>query len=92
LSITVNNPSILKNISEIAKRENKSEAKVLEDIIKKGLKDTESKIPEQLILNKDTYNPNHERLMGMAGIAKHGKPFSAVELVRKMREGGHDIP
>jgi len=91
MSITVNNPSILKSISEIAKRENKSETNVLEDIIKKGLKDTESKIPEHLILNKDTYNPNHERLMGMAGIAKHGKPFSAVDLVRKMREGRHDI-
>ena len=71
MSITVNNPNIIKIISEIAKRENKSETKVLEDIIKKGLKDTEPQIPEDLILNKNTYNPNHERLMNMAGIAKY---------------------
>jgi hypothetical protein len=81
MSIVINNPNILKSISEIAKREKRSETKVLEDIIKKGLKDTEPEIPENLILNKDTYNPDHERLMGKAGIAKYGKPFSAVELV-----------
>ena len=88
MSLIVDNPNILKSISKIAKKENKSEAKVLEEIIKKSLKDTEPKIPEDLILNKDT---NHERLMNMAGIAKYGKPFNAVKLVREMREGGHDI-
>ena len=92
MSITLNNPNILKSISKIAKRENKSEIKVLEDIIKKGLENTEPKIPEHLIANKDTYNPNPEKHAKMAGFIKNVEPFNAVKLVREMREGGHDIP
>ena len=86
------NPNLLKTISIRAKKENKTENKVLEDLIEEGLKNKESQIPDYFIGNKDTYNPNHERLMSNAGIAKHGKPFNAVKLVREMRDGGHDIP
>ena len=88
MSIIVDNPNLLKSITEIAKRENKPEAKVLEDIIKKGLKDTEPEIPEHLILNKDTYNPNPEKHAKMAGFIKNVEPFDAVKLVREMREEG----
>ncbi|KZX10980.1 hypothetical protein [Methanobrevibacter curvatus] len=87
MSIVVDNPNILKSISRIAKRENKPETKVLEEVIKKGLKETEPKIPEHLIANKDTYNPDPKRLMESAGFIKGVKPFNAVELVREMRRG-----
>ncbi|WP_067259449.1 hypothetical protein [Methanobrevibacter cuticularis] len=91
MSIVVDNPNILKSINRIAKRENKSETKVLEEVIKKGLKETEPKIPEYLIANKDTYNPDPEKHAKMAGFIKNVEPFDAVKLVREMREGGHDI-
>ncbi|MGL4669517.1 MAG: hypothetical protein ACRCVG_02810 [Methanobacteriaceae archaeon] len=81
------NPNLLKTISEIAKRENRTETKVLEDIIERGIKSKKNKIPNYLITNKDTYNPDPERLMKMAGIVKNCKPFSATELVREMRKG-----
>lgn len=73
----------------MAKKENKSEIKVLEDVIEKGIKiikKEEFKIPEYLIGNKDTYNPGPERLMKFAGIGSTDKLFNAVELVREMRE------
>ena len=46
-----------------------------------------NQIPEHLITNKDTYNPDPEGVMKMAGIIKGCKPFNAVELVREMRKG-----
>ncbi|MDR2624562.1 MAG: hypothetical protein LBC39_08405 [Methanobrevibacter sp.] len=86
------NVELLKAIEKRAKNENTTEDKIFNEVIEKGLEKKEPEIPEHLILNKDTYNPDHKRLMSMAGIAKYGKPFSAVKLVREMREGGHDIP
>jgi hypothetical protein len=85
---TINiNPDLLKTIRKIAKRENTSENNVINDLIAKGIEKSEPKIPEHLITNKDTYNPNPERVMKMAGIIKGCKPFNAVELIRDMRKG-----
>ena len=85
-------PDLLNKISRIAKDKNTTENKIINDILKRGVETTENKIPDYLIGNKDTYNPDPERRRKMAGIVKNCKPFNAVKLVREMREGGHDIP
>jgi predicted DNA-binding protein len=100
MSIVVDkiNPNLLKTISEIAKKENKTETKVLEDVIKKGLKSRESKElaferMERLtngkmkILNKDTYNPNptDEELDSIVGIFKAPKGVSPVKALLDLR-------
>ncbi|MDR0911437.1 MAG: hypothetical protein LBM96_02410 [Methanobrevibacter sp.] len=87
MSIVVDkiNPNLLKTISEIAKKENKTETKVLEDIIEKGIKSKKNKIPDYLIGNKDTYNPDPDRIMKSGGFIKGVKPFNAVKLVREIR-------
>jgi hypothetical protein len=92
MSIVVDNPRILKNICRIAKRENKPEDKVLEDIIEKGLKNTGPQIPEHLIYNKDTYNLNMTRkdLNSFVGIADAPKGFDVVKAVEDMATGKHD--
>ncbi|MDR0912680.1 MAG: hypothetical protein LBM96_08810 [Methanobrevibacter sp.] len=92
MSIVVDNPNILKSIRRIAKRENKSEDKVLEDIIERGLKSTEPQIPEHLISNKDTYNPNmtKEELNSFVGIADAPKGFDVVKAVEDVVSGKHD--
>ena len=80
-------PDLLKTISKIAKRENTTENKVINDLIAKGIEESEPKIPEHLITNKDTYNHDPKRRMKSAGMIKGCKPFNAVELVREMRSG-----
>jgi len=81
-------PDLLKSISKIAKREGISESKVLNEVLKIGIETkTKSKIPDYLIANKDTYNPDPQRLMNSAGFIKGSKPFSAIKLVEEMRRG-----
>jgi len=81
-------PNLLKAISEIAIEENIPEEQVLEDMIEKGIeRRTKNKIPEELITNKDTYNPNPKKWMESAGMIKNCKPFNAAKLVRKLRQG-----
>ncbi|MCL2114847.1 MAG: hypothetical protein FWH29_01325 [Methanobrevibacter sp.] len=88
VSINEIKPDLLKNISKIAKREGVSETKVLNEVLKIGIEiKTKSKIPNFLIGNKDTYNPDPERLMGSAGFIKGYKPFDAMKLVEEMRRG-----
>ena len=81
---------LFKTIEEIAKKENTT----INNVIKQGIEKikNKNKIPDYLIGNKDTYNPDPKENLKMAGIGKYGKSFSAVKLVREMREGGHDIP
>ncbi|WP_225369447.1 hypothetical protein [Methanobrevibacter arboriphilus] len=56
------NPNLLKKISKIAKNEKISEEEAINEIIEKGINaKTKNKIPEHLILNKDTYNPDPEK-------------------------------
>ena len=100
MSIAVDkiNPNLLKIISEIAKKENITETKVLEDIIKKGIEHIENKQPidekiERLsngkikMLNKSTYNPKKEDLDKMVGAFEAKKPFDSVEEIKKMEKG-----
>ena len=84
--------NIFKSLKKIAIDREISQNQLMNDYIVKGLKNeekTKSKIPEHLILNKDTYNPDPERRRKFAGTIKYGKPFSAVELIREMREEGY---
>jgi len=77
---------LLKEISEIAKDEKISEEKAINELIKKGIESkTKNKIPEHLIANKDTYDPDHKRLMSMSGIIKTDEPFDTTKAIRKVR-------
>jgi len=78
---------VLAKVKSIATKKGTTQNKIMNDLIAKGIEKSESKIPEHLITNKDTYNPNPERVMKMAGVIKGCKPFNAVELVREMRKG-----
>jgi hypothetical protein len=80
-------PELLNKISKIAKKENTTENKIINDTLKKMVETTENKIPDYLIANKDTYNPDSERMRNHAGFIKNCKPFNAVKLVRETREG-----
>jgi len=83
---------IFKSLKKIAIDKEISQNQLMNDYIVAGLKNeekTKNKIPEHLILNKDTYNPDPERRKETIGIVKGCKPFSAVKLIREMREGGY---
>ncbi|KZX15002.1 hypothetical protein MBCUT_18040 [Methanobrevibacter cuticularis] len=90
--ITTNNikikPDLLKAISRIAKRENMTETKVLNDIIEKGIESKrKNKIPEHFIANKDTYNsnPTKKELNSIVGIMEAPEGFDVVEAVNDAR-------
>ena len=85
---------LAKDISEIAKSENISEDKALNEALEIGVetmkKEAFFKELERRgakIANKDTYNPNYNGMEKNAGFIKNCKSFDAVKLVRKMREG-----
>lgn len=80
------NPNLLKKISKIAKNEKISEEEAINEIIKKGINaKTKNKIPEHLILNKNTYNPYSEKSRKMIGIIKTDKPFDTAKAIREIR-------
>ncbi|BBL61672.1 hypothetical protein MARBORIA2_15460 [Methanobrevibacter arboriphilus] len=80
------NPNLLKKISKIAKNEKISEEEAINEIIKKGINaKIKNKIPEHLILNKDTYNPDPEKSRKMIGIIKTDKPFDTTKAIREIR-------
>ena len=77
---------LLNKISEIANLENKTENKVLNELIKKGIEDKNKiKIPDHLILNKDTYNPDSEGERELIGIIKTKKPFDTAKAINEIR-------
>jgi len=77
---------LLKKISKIANDEKISEKQAINEIIEKGIEvRTKNKIPEHLIANKDTYDPDHERLMAFSGIIETDEPFDTVKAIRKVR-------
>ncbi len=79
-------PKLLKAISKIANNENTTETKVLNEIIEEGIESRiKNKIPEYLIANKDTYNPDNDRIRKMAGIIKTKKPFKTAEAIKEVR-------
>ena len=81
-------PILFKKISKISEDEKISKEKVINDMIEKGIKlKTKNKIPEHLIANKDTYNPNptKEELNSIVGIMEAPEGFDVVEAVNSVR-------
>ncbi|MCL2115057.1 MAG: hypothetical protein FWH29_02420 [Methanobrevibacter sp.] len=80
------NPNLLKTIKKIAKNEKSSEKKVINEIIEKGIEiKQKNKIPPELILNKDTYNPDPQRRKKFIGIIKTDKPFDTAKAIDEIR-------
>jgi hypothetical protein len=80
---------IIKTIKVIALNKNSTQTEIINYYLKKGLEseDTKNKIPEYLITNKKTYNPDKIRKKKMAGIIKVKEPFDAAELINSSRSG-----
>jgi len=82
------NSHLLKKISEIADNEKITENEAIKKILERGIKNnTKNKIPEHLIANKDTYNPNptKEELNSIVGIMEAPEGFDVVEAVNDVR-------
>jgi hypothetical protein len=74
---------IVNNISELKENEDKIVLNVFHEIPE----DLTDGIPDHLITNKDTYDPDPERRMSFAGIIKTDKPFDtkkALDEIRRM--------
>ena len=88
-------PNIFKAISKRAKKEGTTANKLINNILKKEVKNNETAIErvERLtngkikIANKDTYNPNptKEELNSIVGIMEAPKGFDVVEAVEDAR-------
>jgi len=77
---------LLKAIEKRAKKENITKNEVINNIIENEVGTTRG-IPNYLLANRDTYNPDPERSKKMIGIIKTKEPIDAVKLVREIREG-----
>jgi len=78
---------VFQTIKGIAKDKKTTEKKLINDILKKKIEPPMNKIPDYLIANKDTYNPDPESFLKNAGFIKNVKSFDAVKLIRDAREG-----
>ena len=81
---------IMRGIKLVALNKGWTQTKIINEYLKQGLINEpninkENKIPDYLIANKDTYNPNYKE--NNAGLIKNVKPFNAVKLIRDVREG-----
>jgi len=82
------NPNLLKKISEMAKDKKITEDETMIELLERGIENkTKNKIPEHLIANKDTYNPNptKEELNSIVGIIEAPEGFDVVEAVNDVR-------
>lgn len=82
------NLDLLKKVFKIAKDEKISEKQAINEIIKKGIETKrKNKIPEYLIANRDTYNPNptKKELNSIVGIIETPKRFDVVGVVNDVR-------
>ncbi|KZX12106.1 hypothetical protein [Methanobrevibacter filiformis] len=75
---------ILKNINSIAKRKNTTKNKVINDMLKKGLNNAESNIPEHLIANKNR-KPDSERSRKLIGVIETDEPFDTKKALDELR-------
>lgn len=81
---------IIKSIKLVALNRGTTQTKIINEYLKQGLINEpeinkKNEIPDYLIANKDTYNPNYNE--NNAGLIKNVKPFDAVKLIRDVREG-----
>lgn len=91
------NPNLLKAISTLAKKKNKTETKVLEDILEKELGNAEESTIEDIVKNnpklKFMKKSSFQRSSGrksfedMIGIIEAPKGFNPVKAVREVRRG-----
>ena len=89
MTTTVNNieiaPELFKRINKLAEKENTT----INDVIEKGISKIEDEkitIPDHLIANKDTYNPDPERMKRMIGIIKTDKPVDVNKIIDEVRK------
>jgi hypothetical protein len=77
----------LKTIKNMAKIENTTESKIINDLLEKGIESTKTKnkIPDYLIANKNTYNPDSERIKEMIGIIETDEPFEVAKAIDEIR-------
>jgi len=79
---------IFKPISKIAKKENTTETKLINQMLESALEiktKKENKIPDHLIMNKDTYKPDHKKTKELVGIIKTKEPFDTLKAIREIR-------
>ena len=78
---------LLETISKIAKDENATEQEIMTKIIKKGIENIQNKnkIPEHLLMNKDTYDPDPKRTEELIGIIELNEPFDSKKAIREIR-------
>jgi len=81
-------PKLYKTIVKMAEKENTTETKIVNQMIKKGIENSETqKIPDYLIANKNR-KPDPEGLKELIGIMKApSKDFNPVEAVKEVRRG-----
>ncbi|KZX15043.1 DUF6364 family protein [Methanobrevibacter curvatus] len=79
---------IINSIKIIATNKNSTQTEIITEYLKKGLEleDEKNKIPENLIANKNTYNPDPERRMKFAGIIKAKKPIDLTKTLEEVRK------
>ncbi|MDR3291673.1 MAG: hypothetical protein LBT10_05915 [Methanobrevibacter sp.] len=80
---------LFKIISEIAKEENRTENHIITNLIEKSLKTSNNQIKktvDDLMVNKDRYNPNASKkeLNSIIGIFKAPKGFNSVEALNEI--------
>jgi len=81
---------IIKTIKLVALNKGTTQTKIINEYLKQGLINEpeinkKNKIPDYLIANKDTFNPNYDE--NNAGLIKNVQPFDAVKVIRDVREG-----
>ena len=80
-------PKIFKNISEIAEKENTTETKLINQMLKKALEIKNKKeIPEDLTMNKETYDPNSELSEELIGAIETDESFDTLKAIQEIRE------
>ncbi|MDR1819658.1 MAG: DUF6364 family protein [Methanobrevibacter sp.] len=81
---------VIKTIKVVALNKNSTQTEIINEYLRKGLEaeKDKNKIPDYLIANKTTYNPDPDRIMKSSGFIKGVEPFDAVKLVKEMRRGG----
>ncbi|MDR2544081.1 MAG: DUF6364 family protein [Methanobrevibacter sp.] len=80
---------IIKSIKVIAINKKSTQTEIINEYLKKGLEEEEkkNKIPDYLIANKKTFNPDKSRKKELAGFIKVKNTFDAVELINDSRRG-----
>jgi len=91
-------PNLLKTLSKIAKKENKTETRVLEDMIKKGIETSQketleekikkfSDTSEKIIIQKPRKSGKSLSTKEIIGLFEAKESFDSVKEIKKMERG-----